>query len=188
MDDRLRIDLQALEAAEVASINQLTSAGTQAAEQIQSGAQQASGELDAVAAALTSEIDRAVEEAEVVVSAEEEPYLPGIADVIPGSARWSDRHRIWQAGHNLDSLLSKPLQCSVRWQRHLLRKRTKCHTTAQQSADSVQGQLTNAIDQTRQNRVEQAASVIHGVDAQQQNLIASVLTEVDRAIAEVRRD
>ena len=82
MDDRLRIDLQALEAAEVASINQLTSASTQAAEQIQTGAQQASGELDAVAAALICEIDRAVEEAEVVVSAEEEPYLPGIADVI----------------------------------------------------------------------------------------------------------
>ncbi|MGE0853104.1 MAG: hypothetical protein AB7O44_26420 [Hyphomicrobiaceae bacterium] len=79
---RLQADLAALEVGEANAIARIEAAREPATAEVQAAAVEASGEIDAQAAAIATEMDATAQEAEAVVGAEDEPYLPGIADVV----------------------------------------------------------------------------------------------------------
>jgi Pretoxin HINT domain len=185
MDDRLQVDLQALDGGESAAIERVQTAGDAAIAQIRDGAQQGAGEVDAAAAALLVEIDSTVEEADAVASGEEEPFLPGIADVIEAA-----RASLMQTGAASRSQLGDTAATA----RQMLAEVAASFATqaaglaaaAQDSASQVQEQARAAIEQSAQSRAQQAQGILDGLRQRQQELVDGVLAEVDGAVAEAR--
>lgn len=187
IDARLATELQALDAAESASVSQLQIAGNKAIAQVQSGAAQASAEVDAAAAALVLEIDRGIEETTTVISGEADPFLPGIRDVIEagrasmlitstsGCAQLSN-----SATTARDALSGVALSFAS--------QASELVSTAQASAEGVQTRAETAIAQSLESRRQQGQGILSEVATQQQEMIASVLAEVDRASEQVRQE
>jgi Pretoxin HINT domain len=185
MDDRLQVDLQALDGGERAAIERVQTAGDAAIAQLQDGAQQGAGEVDAAAAALLVEIDSTVEEADVAVSGAEEPFLPGITDVIEAA-----RASLMQTGATGRARFGDAAATA----RHLLAEVATSFATqaaglalaAQDSASGVQEQARAAIEQSAQSRAQQAQDILDELGQRQQGLVDDVLAEVDGAVVEAR--
>jgi hypothetical protein len=181
MDDRLQVDLQALAAGEAQAIDQVRASGEEAIAQIRSNSEQTAGEIDAGAAALVTEIDNTVAEAVAVVSAEQNPYLPGISDVIEAArsalmqTSATGRAQVSASASNIEGSLEE-IATSFASQA------SELTATAQESANSIEAANHAAISQTIESNNTQAQSSIAEMTSQQQEVITQALTQIDQGV------
>ncbi|MEQ8540320.1 MAG: pre-toxin TG domain-containing protein [Coleofasciculus sp. D1-CHI-01] len=187
IDNRLQVDLKALDVAEAKAIPQIRVAGQTAIGQIQTLSQQTSGEIDAAANALVTTIERTGDQASTVISAEEEPYLPGVVEVVE-AARSSLIETSTAGREQLNTSVVAASQQMTEIVTSFDTQASQLTAKAQQSADQVQEQATSAIEQTLQTRSEQAQSIIEQLTTRQQGLIDEALAEIDQAIEQARSE
>ncbi len=185
LDTRLQVDLRALAAAETEAISRLQGAGARAIGQIRRGARQGAGEVDAAAAALAARIDNTVEETEAVVSEPQEPFVAGVVDVVEAARAGlrdtsaAGREQLAAAAANAGQLLSEVAASFAAQAPELA-------AAGRESADGVRQRAVAAIAQQLQARNEEARRILAGVGDEQQQLLAELLAEIDRAIEEAR--
>jgi hypothetical protein len=181
MDDRLQVDLQALDAGEAQATDRVRASGEEAIAQIRSASEQAAGEIDAGAVALVTEIDNTVAEAVAVVSAQQNPYLPGISDVIEAArsalmqTSATGRAQVSASASNVEGSLEEVADSFASQASELI-------ATAQESANSIEEANHAAISQAIESNNTQAQSSIAEMTSQQQGLVTEALTQIDQGI------
>lgn len=187
LDQRLQVELAALYAGESSAINRIQTTGATAIGQVRIGAVQAAGEIDAQAAAIVAEMDNTVQEAEAVVLAEEEPFLPGVADVVEAArgaihvAHNAGMAQLTASANNAQGLF-EDVATSYSAQA------TNLTAIAQENANTLLSRAMTAVDTTVQNRNQQAQTTISALAEQQQGFIRETLAEIDRGIDNARNE
>jgi hypothetical protein len=185
LDQRFVADLAALEAAEGGAIARIEAARWSTAAEVQAAATVAAGEIDAQASAIATEMDAAAQEAEAVVVAAEDPYLPGIADVVVAArAAVGEVHASGAA----------QLSASVAARADLLAELAASGAegfaaianAAQALAEDVLVRAMKAASGTVAGSADQGRQTIATLSEQQQGFRTAMLAEADASITRAR--
>ncbi|HSN75397.1 MAG TPA: hypothetical protein VL334_09985, partial [Anaerolineae bacterium] len=185
IDDRLRIDLQALNQGEALAVQQTQAAGEIAITQTQSEAQRFVGEVDTASEMLISNVDATIAEASVVVSAEPSPYLPGIEDVIE-AARAAVQTSSAQGRDALRNRVDSNLPALEEIVAEFASEASELTRTAQDSAAEVLDRGVGAIQAVVDRRNQTAQQQVMSLTTQQQEMVDQALGQIDQAIEQAR--
>ena len=185
IEDRVRIDQEALSAARSQSLQQLNNAEQATVQQIHRQAGTMSAAIDDAHEGLALAIDRSVEETATVVSGQEVPHLPGIRDIVEGG-----RLKVRTTGATGRSHLGD-LEASARENlsaSHAAFEGTSGQVLglARSTTAGITSRNANALTQALQSRAQQAGEMLANLRSRQTEMTQAVMAEIDRAAEKAR--
>ncbi len=185
LDDRLRADLQVLSTAEAQAVTRIKTSGEQTIRELRASQASATNEVSIATTTLTKKIDDDVQEVSDIIDGEEQPFLPGITDII--TATQANMTEVGRAGiEQLNLATSSVTQTHSEAVDAFTQQGDSLVTSANNGADIIRKNAQGAISKVLQARTKQAEDVIKDVDTQQKGMAGAVLTEVDKAAEEAK--
>jgi hypothetical protein len=181
IDNRIASDLQVLQTAENNFVQNIEGKQNETIAQIERVKSQTLTAIDEVEEALIIDIENTFVEAEAVIPTDEEPYLPGVNDVIEAArAAIIDKNTLGKTQvEELTNQSSETLIATVDSFRNIA---VAIFTSAFENADQLYENAVASIDQSMTLFRDQAATIQSNLDTAQQNMIEQSLAEIDRGI------